>query len=84
MFMVSGEPNLGKTSLAKTALSLCSHPDFLYAFNSSKEFIASLAQKTSGLIVVGKFSSGAAILLENCVTLNSNLCFLIDEYQESC
>ena len=56
MFMISGEPNLGKTSLARTSLSLCSHPDFLYAFNSSKEFIQSLAQRTSGLIVVGKLA----------------------------
>ena len=57
MFLISGEPNLGKTSLARTALSLGSHPDFLYAFTSSKEFVCSLAEKTSFLIIVGKVVS---------------------------
>ena len=52
--MISGEPNLGKTSLAKTGLSLSSHLDFLYSYNSSKEYVCSLAQRTPLLIVVGK------------------------------
>ena len=31
-FDVTSLPNMGKTTLAKTALSLASHPSFLFAF----------------------------------------------------
>ena len=35
MFLISGEPNKGKTALSKTALSLCSNRDFLFSYKVS-------------------------------------------------
>lgn len=53
IFLISGAPNIGKTSLAKTALSLSSHPEFMCSFKSTSQYLSTLAQKTPWLISVG-------------------------------